>query len=125
MGSGEAGIDGARRRHRRGNVLDDDLAIAFATERHLARHHLEQDDAQRIDVSSLVDVGPAFALLGRHVVGSAHHRASTRLVRNLVGTQGQLGKPEVEHLHEVACAALVDEKDVLGLEVAVDNAVRM
>ena len=73
----------------------------------------------------MVDVGPAFALLGRHVVGRAHHRASTCLVRNLVVAQGQLRQAEVEHLHEVGCAALVDEKDVLGLEVAVDNAVRM
>ena len=37
----------------------------------------------------------------------------------------QLGQAEVEHLDEVGVAAAVDEEDVLGLEVAVDDPVRV
>ena len=71
----------------------------------------------------MVDGGFAFALLGCHVVRRSHHRAGTCLVRNFVVALGQLGQAEVEHFHEVGHMAFRDEENVLGLEVAVDDAV--
>ena len=67
--------------------------------------------------------GPARGLLGRHVLGRAHRHAragQAALARGL--GLGRLGDAEVEHLDEVGGAVARDQEDVLGLEVAVDDA---
>ena len=101
LGQGNGRVDVARGGRRHGQVLDDDLAVAFAAERDLAGQHLEQDHAQRVDVGAVVDVDLPLALLGGHVVGRPHHRAGARLVRDLLFALGQLGQAEVQHLDEV------------------------
>ena len=74
-------------------------------------------------MSAVVDLGLTLALLGRHVVRRAHDRAGARLVRDLLLGLRELREAEVEHLDEVLGAASLQEKDVLGLEIAVDDAV--
>ena len=106
-----------------GLMARGDFAIAFAAKGDLPGQHLEQNHAERIDVGTVVDVRFALALLGRHVVGRSHHGTGARLVRGLVVAQGQLGQAEIEHLHEIRHVPLGDEEDVLGLEIAVDDAV--
>ena len=114
--------DGARRRRGHGHVLDDDLAVTVAAERDLAREHLEQQHAERIDVGAVIDLDLPLALLGGHVIGRPHHRTGARLVADLLVGQRQLREAEVEHLDEVtARAAVVAQEDVLGLEIAVDD----
>ena len=74
------------RRHGDGRVAD---------ERRAAREHLEEHDAERVQVAAAVD-DRAFCLLGREVRGGAHHRARHR--EALLGAHG-LGDPEVGDLH--------------------------
>ena len=103
-------------------MLDDDLAVAVAAERDLARQHLEQQHAQRIDIRAVIDLDLPLALLGGHVVRGSHDRPGARLVADLLIGQRQFREAEVEHLDEVAArAAVVAQEDVLGLEVAVDD----
>ena len=95
------------------HVLHRHRDLVLAVEGDVAREHLEEDDAERVEVALGVDV-LAQGLLGRDVVGRAQHAA--------VGRQPLLveraGDPEVGDLGR---ALLVDE-DVLGLDVAVDDA---
>jgi hypothetical protein len=70
----------------------------------------------------MIDEPLALALLGAHVRGRADDQAGARLVRLRSAVAGELGDAEVEHLDEVLVVAADDEIDVLGLEVAVDDA---
>ena len=78
-----------------------------------ARQHLEEDDAQRVDVRARVGL-LALDLLGRHVLGRPDHHAGARDPLGL----DRAGDPEI---HDPGVAVAVDH-DVLGLEVAVDDA---
>ena len=109
-------------------VLDDGrqrLGAGVALECALARRHLVQNRAESELVRPEVD-GPAARLLGRHVADRAHHGAGLRLLmdhrrhtRNLfLGRYEELGKPEVQQLHE----AVLRNHDVLGLQVPVNYA---
>ena len=90
--------------------------LVLAVERHIPGEHLVEDDAERVDVRLAVDV-VAERLLGRDVVGRAEHAA--------VGGQPVLveraGDAEVGDLGR----ALVVDQHVLGLDVAVDDVVRV
>ncbi len=111
-----------RRRHRLlRQVLDEDLAVALADERHAAGEHLVEADAERVDVGAVIDVRAAFALLGRHIGRRAKHDAGARAMRALC-VAGQLRDAEVEQLDEVALATARDQDDVVGFEIAVDDA---
>ncbi len=61
-----------------------------------------------------------FDLLGRHVERRAHHRAGLRV--DVARVREQLGDAEVEHLHEIRIAAARDEENIVGLEIAMDDA---
>ena len=76
---GQLGDQGARRGRRLVEVHVDQLAEARRDEGRPAADHLEQDDAQRVDVAAGVELAVAPALLGRHVGGRAHHRAGAGL----------------------------------------------
>ena len=106
------------RRHRvRGGV---------AVERALAGEHLVEDRAEGEDVAARVG-GLAAHLLGRHVAERAEHDAglgALRFRRQVGGARDgafglrQLGEAEVEDLD----APVLRDEDVLGLQVAMDDA---
>ena len=98
------------------DVLHRHGDLVLAVERDVAGEHLVEHDAERVDVGLAVDV-VAERLLGRDVVGRAEHAA--------VGGQAvvaqRAGDPEVRDLGR----ALRVEQDVLGLDVAVHDLVRV
>ena len=103
----------------------------------LEGEELEQDRAQGVDVRARVEHDlVATRLLGRHVAGGAHHRAVDRAdgvvgrgiggdrataLGALDGRLDDLRQPPVEHVH----LAEIADHDVVGLEVAVDDAARV
>ena len=98
------------------DVLHRDRDLVLAVERDVAGQHLVEHDAERVDVGLAVDV-VAERLLGGHVVRGAEHAA--------VGGQAvvaqRAGDPEVGDLGQ----ALGVQQDVLGLDVAVHDLVRV
>ena len=96
------------------------LRGAVSPEGMLAGEHLVEHGAEREDVRAGVS-GMTLRLLRRHVAHRAHHRSRTGHVgRRGVAFAGGLdaGEAEVEDLHDTGRG----EKEVVGLEVAVDDA---
>src|SRR5437016_706847 len=92
-----------------------DLRRAVARLGQLSGQHLVEDDPQAVEVGALVAVaGPD--LLRGHVLGRAHARRQPR--PGEVAERGVEGDPEVHQLH----AAVGGQHDVLGLEIAVYDA---
>ena len=95
-----------------------------AVERQLAAQHLVDDDTEREQIDPVIDrIGDR--LLGRHVVGRPEDESvrgqSTFRVR-AIAALAQDRDPEVDDpRHLVPVQVLLDD-DVLGLEVAVDEA---
>ena len=113
-----------RRRHVAGDHPSEDRPRAVALEGPLAGEQLEQAHAQRPDVRALVhDV--AGGLLGAHVGGGAEHRAHCggadagqhRVPVRLLGDH----RPREAPVHHLRLAERA-EQDVVGLQVAVDDA---
>ena len=92
-------------------------------ERALARDHLEQHDADRVDVGARVDRPAADRLLGRHVVRRADDDVGLRGVAADVAAQAR--EAEVEDADVIAGAQLLADHDVRRLDVAVDDALRV
>jgi hypothetical protein len=70
-----------------------------------------------------VDKALAVALLGAHVRRRADDHAGARVLRHRpAGVRRQLGDAKVEQLGVVAVAVPRTQVDVLGLQIAVDNA---
>ena len=98
----------------------------FAAERALPREHLVQHETQREDVGAVIDRFPA-DLFGRHVANSTDDGAGVRDGigdrRESVGArhQRQFRDAEVENLQ----AAIASEKQVLGLQITMDDATLM
>ena len=88
----------------------------FAIERRAAGDQVIHRRAQRIDVGAEIDVDVAADLLGRDVVGRAVGFAGFALGGVLVVRRAR--QTEVGQLRD----ALRGEEDVLGLDVAVDQA---
>ena len=87
--------------------------------------HLVQDHAERVDVDAPVGVAAAGGLLGRHVLGRAEHGAragQARLGGAPPSAGGDLRDAEVDDLDEVGAAVAIGQEHVLGLEIAVDDA---
>ena len=123
----ERGRDVAGGLEEAGRVLLEDrvegLHGALAPEGPLAREHLVEHGPEREDVGAGVHRLAAH-LLGGHVAHGAHHPARLgreghrRDVAPLGGDGVHARQPEVEHLH----LARAEQEHVLGLEVAVDDA---
>ena len=105
-------------------VLDQDLAVALALEGHLAGKHLVDQNAESVDVGSVINLAPPFALFRRHVSGRSHDNAGSRPTRPRLIT-GEFGNPEVEHFYEVGLVPLRLHDDVVRLEIAVDDVCAM
>ena len=104
-------------------MLRDHLHHVVGDERRPIRDQLERDRAERVDVSAVIDL-VALRLLRRQVLRRADDRAGggvlDALLRALVGL-AELGDAEVEELDERLLAANVDEKHVIGLEIAMND----
>jgi hypothetical protein len=87
-------------------------------DRQFPGEHFIEDDAERIDVGSVIHLGRSLQLLGRHVMRGAQGRARPGERDLLRRGADQLGDAEVGDLH----TALGIEQDVLRLDVAVQNA---
>ncbi len=83
---------------------------------------LEEHHAERVEVAASVDLLPA-ALLGRHVVGRPADQTRSRDRRGVRPHDRR--QPEVDDLHQVASRREAAEDDVLRLQVAVDDVVRV
>ena len=53
------------------------IDIIFTGERALSRGHFVENDSEGKDIAAMIDELAEY-LLGRHVIGGAHHRAGTR-----------------------------------------------
>ncbi len=98
-------------------ALEDDRQRG-AGERRAADDHLVEQDADRVDVGGRLDEVAA-DLLGRHVL------CRTDQARLAHGVLEEAGQAEVDHLGEVVALAQPVDDDVLGGEVAVDDAARV
>ena len=85
---------------------------------------LEHHDAEGVDVGAGVDLAFAIALLGAHIGRRADDHAGARLLRQRRARShwSAWQNAEVEQLDVVAIAGAIAQKDVLGLEVAMDDA---
>ena len=111
----------------RGRVDDreEQRVVVRREERALADDRLVHHDAARVDVDAAVEVALAARLLGRHVIGRAHHHAGAREVELLIAAlelRHHLRHAEVEDLHDRRGADAAGQEDVLRLDVAMDDA---
>ena len=106
-------------------ILHQQIAERLAIERQTAGDALEDDDAERPQIGAMVDAAQPAGLLGRHEerraeqsAGLGARRDTDRARRGL-----DLRNAEVEHLgHVFVVIGAAHEKDVLGLQVAVNDA---
>ena len=111
---GDVAAHRAQRGRRRGQAGQRRLHVVAAAERRSAGEHLEQEEAERVDVGAGVD-RLRLHLLGREVPRGADDRAGSRQVAPALGLRdaevGDLDGPDVGDEH------------VRGLDVAMDDAV--
>ena len=101
------------------HVLEDRLGHRRAPDDPVAVEHLEDDQADRVDVGVGAGVGVEEEF-GGHVVGRADQMARLRQ-GGLVTLEG-LGDPEVEQFDVLGAAvATLDQEDVRRLHVPVDD----
>ena len=67
----------------------------------------------------------AARLFGRHVFGRAEQHAGLGQLAISVAGLGEFGDAEVEQLDKIWLAEEINEVNILGLEIAVDDAVRV
>ena len=108
-----------RRHQRLLGGLHQDVQAGLAIERHLARDHVIERGAQRVDVRPAVHFGRAPSLFDGHVVWRAHGDVFARAGVSGVGFDA-LGQAQVGQLH-LALAAR--QQDVVRLDVSVYDAV--
>lgn len=112
---------------RRRRIRDDgggDGGDALALKWSPAAEHLVEDDAERPDIGPGVRVLEAADLLGGHVMNGPgdEARGGEARVRGPLGALEDLGEPEIEDLDERCTVGSSRKKEVLGFEVAVEDA---
>ena len=110
-----------------GGLLDPDLHRGVAAVDLRSGERLGHDEAERVEVR-LRPHRRAADLLGRHVARRADDLPVVRdagLLLLLACRLDPPGDPEVEHLHEIGLAGVVDEQHVRRLDVAMHDAERV
>ena len=110
-----------------GGLLDPDLHRGIAVVDLRSGERLRHDETERVEVRLWPHGRPA-DLLGRHVAGRPDDLAIVRDARLLLVLPGQLdpaGDPEIQDLHEVRLARVIDEQHVRRLDVAMHDAKRV
>ena len=113
------GAHGPKRRHRIHRVARQQLLGGGPDERRLAREHLVQHAAERVQVAPSVQLPAGAGLLRAHVRGGAEREPGLGQPVLAGGGDGARD-PEVRHDRLVAF-----QQDVFRLDIAVDDAVRM
>ena len=109
-------------------MRDDERMRRARAERVRARQRLVGDDAERVEIGAMVDVGVAERLLGRHVRRRPERHAGRGERRPRIG-RGVAAPSARGHAHGARDAEVGDhgvtvgEEDVLGLHVPVHDAV--
>ena len=98
----------------------DHLLARVGGERRVPRQTLEENAAERVHVGARVD-RIAEELLGTHVLGRADHEPALRQ-RVFLRIVHRLGDAEVDDLGDLFARAIARDDDVVGLEIAVDDA---
>ena len=106
---------GVRRLDLLAHVGAEDGVVVGEGEKHASGGHVVEAGAEAVDVRPAVQLHVAVDLLGADVGGRAHHFVGLLLV---LDGGGGLAEAEVRHLDR----AVAVDHDVLGLEVAVDDA---
>src|SRR5690242_261136 len=88
-----------------------------------ARQHLVEDDTETVHIRSWRELN-SFTLLWRHVARCANHRADLSqcwwvVVVNRFGCE--LGDAKVQDLNKGRSILALNNKDVRGLQIAMDN----
>jgi len=94
------------------------LPGGFAGERNVAGHHLVHDQAQRIEIATVIDRS-AFDLFGRHVARRADKSAAAGHA-HFCGLE-RSGEAKIGNEHLIVFA----DEDVVWFEVAMDDAFGM
>ena len=95
-------------------------------EGHLPRYRLVESDSDCVDIQPLVEVSRRSDLLGRHVVGGAQDRPALSEPGSVMSRAGNhLRGAEIEELDVGEVLPRIHEVDVFGLEVAVDDPLRV
>jgi hypothetical protein len=102
------------------HLAGDDRLGRRADERRLPGQHLVQHAAERVDVAPSVERPLAHGLLGAHVHRRPQRQPGLRQPPLGARLAHRAGDPEVGEQHPVAL-----EQDVLGLDVAVDDSLRV
>ena len=97
-----------------GDLLDGHLHHIVGVKRQMPRKHLVHHDAHRIDVAGEIGL-VALGLFRADIMDAAHRLAAGKLVLGA----GDAGNAEVHHPQ----LAVVQQHDVLGLDVPVDDPV--
>jgi len=104
---------------RRGlEVVEDEARHRLGLEGRLPRDHLEDHDAEGVEVAAREDVALVAEALGRHVARAPEELAGAGEARVVRGQRD----PEVDDLHDGPVVLAAAHEDVLGLHVAVDDA---
>ena len=123
-GGRERRIDCRERRHAPFEDRARDRLRVDAVDRATTDEHLEQHHPERVEIGARVDRVRRKCLFRRHVLRRPEDDAWTGETRHRLRCRAELGDPEVEHLREGALRSRYEE-DVVGLEIAVDDAQRV
>ena len=104
------------------DLTGEDIHRARAIERQVSRRELIEHDPDRVEIAAPVEAGSG-GLFGRHVLRSPADHVGTRQGRQVAVED--LRDAEVQDLDEVRLVAPLLQHHVLGLEVAVDDVVRV
>src|SRR5439155_9526994 len=104
-----------------GEALEHRLLHGIGGEGQRPREHVEEHQAQRIDVAPAIQL-VARELLGAQELGRADHQAGSRHLLAAPLPANGFGKAEIDHLHRVRPVATARQHDVVGLQVAVHDA---
>ena len=117
------GSEAAREKRRIGDDGCEQTGDVVRGERELAGEQLEEGDAERPDVASVIDVLRAPDLLRRHVRRRTEDRLRLGEVRvDHALLSDRLRDAEVEDLHERGSVGALGDEEVRRLEIAMDDA---
>jgi hypothetical protein len=112
------GAQGGERRRLLVEELEEQLVVVLGLVRRAAADRFVEDRGDRVEVAARVGLPRAPRLFGRHVARRAEGHARRREGKWRVF---RLRDPEIEELHVIAIAVVIDEEDVRWLQISMDD----